>query len=138
MLRDVCSGLPLAAMIGVLCALEMYFGPLSWKLGDDAFDLLVVVGIMLSGTAFFVEFLGSSLNRQLREADAEIKRRSRRFEENARVRALQLNAYAVRRRDCVAATEAALREPKTAEVIPFSARRERLRRSATAYLRSLA
>ncbi len=95
MLRDVCSGLALAAMTGALYALGMYFGPLSWNLGDDAFDLLMVVGIMLSATAFFVEFLGSSLSRRLREADAEIDKHSRRFEENARSRALQLNAYAL-------------------------------------------
>jgi hypothetical protein len=54
----VCSGLALAAMTGALYALGMYVGPLSWNLGDDAFDLLMVVGIMLSTTAFFVEFLG--------------------------------------------------------------------------------
>jgi hypothetical protein len=65
-------------------------------------------------------FSGSSLNRR-READAEIDKRSRRFEENAGARALRLNAYAVRRRDCTAATEAGIREPKTAEVIPFPA-----------------
>jgi hypothetical protein len=43
----------LAVVTGALYALGMHFGPLSWKLGDDAFNLLVVVGIMLSGTAFF-------------------------------------------------------------------------------------
>jgi hypothetical protein len=87
---------------------------------------------MLSRTAFFVEFLGSSLNGQLREADAEIERRSRRFEENARVRALQLNAYAVRRRDRVAATDAALVASETANVVPFPARLVRLRVPAIA------
>jgi hypothetical protein len=70
----------------------MHLGPLNWDLGDDAFDLLVVVGIMVSATTFFVKSLGSNLGRRLREADAEIDERSRRFEEDARAKALQLNA----------------------------------------------
>jgi hypothetical protein len=63
MLRDICSGLALAALTAALYTLEMHFGPLNWKLGDDAFDLLVVVRIMLSATAFYVESLGSCLDR---------------------------------------------------------------------------
>jgi hypothetical protein len=93
MLRDICSGLALAALTGTLYALGMHFGPLNWSLGDDAFDLLVVVGIMLSATAFFVEFLGSTLDRRLRQDMAEIDERNRLFEEAARARALKLNAY---------------------------------------------
>jgi hypothetical protein len=96
MLRDVFSGLSLATVTGALYALGMYFGPLSWKLGDDAFDLLVVIGIMLLATAFFVEFLGSSLDRRFRQDMAEIDERNRLFEEAARARALELNAYLLR------------------------------------------
>jgi hypothetical protein len=48
MLRDVFSGLTLATVTGALYALGMYLGPLSWKLGDGAFDLLVVVERSLS------------------------------------------------------------------------------------------
>jgi hypothetical protein len=44
MLRDICSGLALAALTAALYALGMHFGPLNWSLGEDAFDLLVVVG----------------------------------------------------------------------------------------------
>jgi hypothetical protein len=138
MLRDVRSGLMLAALTGALSALGMHFGPLNWKLGDDAFDLLVVVGIMLSATAFFVELVGSSLNRRVREEMAEIDERTRRFEETTRARALWLNAYAVLGRDCMVATEAALGEPRSAEVIPFSPRRQQPRRPATAYPQSSA
>jgi multisubunit Na+/H+ antiporter MnhB subunit len=67
MLRGVLSGLVVAAVTGVLFALVMYFCPVSWNLGDDAWNLLVLVGIMLSGSGFFAEFLGSRLNRGLRE-----------------------------------------------------------------------
>ncbi len=59
MLRDVFSGLTLAALTVALYALGMYFGPLNWKLGDDAFELLVHVGMMLSVIGFSAEFLGS-------------------------------------------------------------------------------
>lgn len=117
MLRDICSGLALAALTGALYALGMQFGPLKWHLGDDAFDLLVVVGIMLSATAFFVESLGSCLDRRLREADAEVDGRSRRFEEDARAKALQLNAYALETVDGMAMTNAAFIASETANVI---------------------
>jgi hypothetical protein len=95
MLRDVFSGLTLAAITGALYALVMYFCPVSWNLGDDAWNLLVLVGIMLSVSGFFAEFLGSRLNRRLREDMAEIDERSRRFDESIRTRALRLNEYAL-------------------------------------------
>ena len=95
MRQDFFSGLTLAAITGALYALGMYFGPVSWSPGDDAWDLLVLVGIMLSVSGFFAEFLGSRLNRRLREASAEIDERSRRFDESIRARALRLNAYAL-------------------------------------------
>ena len=104
-MRDVFSGLTLATVTGALYALGMYLGPLSWKLGDGAFDLLVVVGIMLSATAFFVEFLGSTLDQRLRQDMAEIDERNRPFEEAARARALKLNAYLLARPDCVATND---------------------------------
>ena len=85
MLRNVFSGLVVAAIMAALYALGMYFGPLNWKLGDDAFDLLV-------------------------------------FEEYARARALQLNAYALARVDGIAATDTALVASETSNVIQFPAR----------------
>lgn len=118
MLRDVRSGL--AALTGALYTFGMQFGPLKWNLGDDAFDLLMVVGIMLSATAFFVELLGSNLDRRLRQDDmAKANDRTRLFEEAIRARAFRLNAYAIGQRDFIAAPDTAVREPKTAEVIPF-------------------
>jgi hypothetical protein len=56
------------------------------------------------------------------------------FEEAIRTRAFRLSAYAVAQRDSIAAPDTAVREPKTAKVIPFPARREQLRRSVIAYL----
>jgi hypothetical protein len=134
MLRDICSGLALAALTGTLYALGMHFGPLNWSLGDDAFDLLVVVGIMLSPAAFFVELLGSNLDRRLRQDMARADDRTRLFEEAIRARALRLNAYAVGQRDPIAAPDTAVREPKTAKLIPFPARREHVRLTAAASL----
>jgi hypothetical protein len=138
MLPDICSGLALAALTGALYALGMHFGPLNWNLGDDAFDLLVVVGIMLSATAFFVESLGSCLDRRLRQDMAKADDRTLLFEEAIRTQAFRLNAYAVAQRDSITAPDTAVREPKTAKVIPFPARRQQLRRSTTAYPQSSA
>jgi hypothetical protein len=98
-------------------------------LGDDAFDLLVVVGTMLSATAFFVESLGSCLDRRLRHDMARADDRTRLFEEAMCARAFRLNAYGVGQRDFIAAPDTA---SKTAMVIPFPARREQPRRSVTA------
>jgi hypothetical protein len=64
MLRDIRSGLRLAALTASLYALGLHLGPLRWGLGDDAHDLLVVVGIVLSITAFAAEVLGSRLSRE--------------------------------------------------------------------------
>jgi hypothetical protein len=108
MLRDICSGLALAALTAALYALGMHFGPLNWNLGEDAFDLLVVVGIMLSATAFFVEFVGSCLDRRLRQDMARADDRTRLFEEAIRARAFRLNAYAVGQRDPIAAPDIAV------------------------------
>jgi hypothetical protein len=66
--------------------------------GDDTWDVLVLIGVMLSASGFFTEFLGSRLNRRAREDVVEIDKRSRRFEESTRARALRLNAYAIGRR----------------------------------------
>ena len=93
MLRDFPSGLTLAAVTGTLYALKMYLALLHWNFGDDACDLLVLVGIMLSATGFFGVFVAAArLNRRLLEASAEIDQRKRRFNESARARALRLNA----------------------------------------------
>jgi hypothetical protein len=54
--------------------LSLYLSPLNWRFGDDARDLLVLVGLMLSATGFFVEFLASRLNRLLREVAFRIGR----------------------------------------------------------------
>jgi hypothetical protein len=60
MLRDFPSGLTLAAVTGTLYALKMYLALLHWNFGDDACDLLVLVGIMLSATGFFGEFVAAA------------------------------------------------------------------------------
>jgi hypothetical protein len=138
MLRDIFSGLTLAAVTGALYALGNVFGPLNWKLGDDAFGLLVLVGIMLSVIGFFAEFIGSALNRRMREASAEIDERSRQFDESARASALRLNAYALAGPDCMAATDPAMVASEAAKVIPFPARWEHLRRPAIALLQGSA
>jgi hypothetical protein len=55
MWQDFLSGLTLAAITGALYALATYFGQVSWSPGDDAWDLLVLVGIMLSVSGFLAE-----------------------------------------------------------------------------------
>ena len=67
MLRNVFSGLVVAAIMAALYALGMYFGPLNWKLGDDAFDLLVLVGTMLSLMRKSTSEAGASRNTLARE-----------------------------------------------------------------------
>ncbi|MGZ8335999.1 MAG: hypothetical protein ACXWU1_04995 [Allosphingosinicella sp.] len=94
MLRDFGSALILAAVTGALYALGMYLGPLHWNLGDDARDLLVLVGLMLSATGFFVEFLASRLSRRLHQGMRVMDNRSRRLDDIARERANRLNAHA--------------------------------------------
>jgi hypothetical protein len=119
MLRDFPSGLTLAAVTGTLYALKMYLALLHWNFGDDACDLLVLVGIMLSATGFFGEFVAAArLNRRLREASAEIDQRKRRFNESARARALRLNAYALASLDGTTATHSAMVAPEMAKVTP--------------------
>ena len=56
-----------------------------------AAGFMITCSIMLSVSGFFAEFLGSRLNRGLREASAEIDARNRRFDESVRARALLLN-----------------------------------------------
>ena len=114
-------------------ALGMYFGSVSWSPGDDAWDLLVLVGIMLSVSGFFAEVLGSRLNRGLREASAEIDQRNRRFDESARARAVRLNAPAFASLGRTA-TDADMVACETAKVISFPSRRGHLRRAAIAHL----
>ena len=107
---------------------------MSWSPGDDAWDLLVLVGIMLSVSGFLAEFLGARVSRRLREDMAEIDERSRRFDESIRARALRLNAYALAQFDCTAATNAAKVVSETAKVISFPSRRGHLRRAVIAHL----
>ena len=119
MLRDFPSGLTLAAVTGTLYALKMYLALLHWNFGDDACGLLVLVGIMLSATGFFGEFVAAArLNRRLLEASAEIDQRKRRFNESARARALRLNAYALASLDGTTATHSAMVAPEMAKVTP--------------------
>ena len=113
MLRDVLYGLVVAAVIGVLFALVMYFRPVNWNPGDDARDPLVLVGIMLSATGFFVEFVASRLDRRLRQDMSKIDERNRLFEEASRARAHRLNAYAIARRDSIRAPDTAVRDPES-------------------------
>jgi hypothetical protein len=127
MLRDFFSAVILAGVTGALYPLVMYLVPLHWNLGDDARDLLVLVVLMLSATGFFVEFVASRLNRQLRAVTDEC---SRRFDESARARALRLNAHVLAPLGCTTATDEAASE--TTKVIPFPARRRHLRRPAIA------
>jgi hypothetical protein len=122
MLRDVFSGLTLAAVTGALYALGMYFGPVNWTFGDDTWDMLVLIGIMLSVSGFFAEFLGSRLSRRLREASIEIYESSGRFDESSRARALRLNAYARAPLGCTAAANSDMK--RMAKVIPFPVRRD--------------
>ena len=63
MWQDFLSGLTLTAITGPLYTLGMYFGSVIWRPGDDAWDLLVLLGIMLSASGFFAEFFGSRLSR---------------------------------------------------------------------------
>ena len=63
MLRDFFSAVILAGVTGALYALGMYLGPLHRNLGNDARDLLVLVGLMLSATGFFVEFVAFAIDR---------------------------------------------------------------------------
>ena len=123
MWQDFLSGLTLAAITGPLYALGMYFGSVIWRPGDDAWDLLVLVGIMLSVSGFFAEFLGSRLSRGLCEVSAEIDERSWRFDESIRARALRLNGYPLAPVGCVITTDAAMAASETAKVIPLPARR---------------
>lgn len=90
------------------CALPARYVPRSAALepGDDARDLLVLVGLMLSATGFFVELVASRLNRRLREAMAVTDERSRRFDESARARALRLNAHVLAPPGCTTARDA--------------------------------
>ncbi|MGZ8360710.1 MAG: hypothetical protein ACXWUX_09340 [Allosphingosinicella sp.] len=104
MLRDFGSALILAAVTGALYALGMYLGPLHWNLGDDARDLLVLVGLMLSATGFFVEFLASRLSRRLHQGMRVMDNRSRRLDDIARERANRLNAHASAPVGCETAT----------------------------------
>jgi hypothetical protein len=104
MLRDFGSALILAAVTGALYALGMYLGPLHWNLGDDARDVLVLVGIMLSATGFFVEFSASRLSRRLHQGMKVMDDRSRRLDDIARERASRLNAHASAPVGCETAT----------------------------------
>ena len=47
------------------------FRPVDPEFGDDPWDLLVLVVIMLSGMGFFAEFVAARLNRRLRTASAQ-------------------------------------------------------------------
>jgi hypothetical protein len=128
MLRDFVSALILAAVTGALYVLGMYLGPLHWKLGDDAWDLLVLVGLMLSAVAFFAEFIGSRLSRRLREDMAATDERYRRLKDATRERASRLNTYAPAPVGCTTATDTAIVAAETDKVIPFPARRGHLLR----------
>ena len=57
----------MSALIGALYALWCFFVPRQWGPGADAWDVLLLVGIMLSAMGFFAEFVASDLNRCLRE-----------------------------------------------------------------------
>jgi hypothetical protein len=114
----------------------MHFGPVNCNFGDGAWNLLPLVGIMLSAGGFFAEVLGSRLNRRLREASIEMDERNRRFDESVRARALPLNAYALPPLGCMTASDAtAMIASQTAKVIAVSARLDQFRRPAIAYPR---
>lgn len=124
MLRDVLSGLTLAAVTGALYAIWMQFGPLTWKLGGAGFDLLLVVGVMLSAMAFFVEVLGARLDQRLHKEMAKADERNHLFNAVRSARALRLNADAVERRDLTASSGSAVRDPEKVEGLPFPGRPE--------------
>lgn len=93
MLRDTGCGLLLATVTGVLYGVMLQFGPLQWGLGEDARDLLVLVGMMLSGAGFVAEFIGSRLSRRLRAGLREIDQRRCREDILLRDRAMRLNRW---------------------------------------------
>jgi hypothetical protein len=95
MLRPLLAGLTMSALTAVLYALWCFFVPRQWGLGADAWDVLLLVGIMLSAMGFFAGFIASASSRRLREDIAEIDERNRRPGEIARETANRLNALAL-------------------------------------------
>jgi hypothetical protein len=89
MLRDFRSALILAALTGTLYALGIYLSPLHSNVGDGAWNLLVLLGIVLSATGFVVEFVASRLSRRLRERGTVFDDR---LDAIAREKAMRLNA----------------------------------------------
>jgi hypothetical protein len=90
MLRDFRSALILAALTGTLYALGIYLSPLRSMVGDGAWNLLVLLGIVLSATGFVVEFVASRLSRRLRKGGTAFDDR---LDAIAREKAMRLNAY---------------------------------------------
>jgi hypothetical protein len=89
MLRDFRSALILAALTGTLYALGIYLSPLRSNVGDGAWNLLVLLGIVLSATGFVVEFVASRLSRRLREGGTVFDDH---LDAIAREKAMRLNA----------------------------------------------
>lgn len=126
MLRDFRSALILAALTGTLYALGIYLSPLRSIVGDGAWNLLVLLGIVLSATGFVVEFVASRLSRRLREGGTAFDDR---LDAIAREKVMRLNAYLPTSADCSSSSDG--REGtsgSTAQVVPFPALAQRTRR----------
>lgn len=139
MLRPVLAGLAMSALTTALYALWCFFVPRQWGLGADAWDVLLLVGVMLSAMGFFAAFEVSNLDRRLHERMAEIDDRNRRCSESARANALRLNAYVHEEVGCTDTTDAVVAGSAIgAQVIPFPASGRGTRPHRASCLRPLA
>jgi hypothetical protein len=129
MLRDFRCALILSALTGTLYALGIYLSPLRPNVGDGAWNLLVLLGIVLSVIGFVVEFVASRLSRRLREGGPAFDDR---LDAIAREKAMRLNACLPTSADCSSSSDGSVgASASTAQVLPFPAlaQRTRLRRS---------
>ena len=105
MLRSLLAGLAMSALTAALYALWCLFVPRQWGLGADGWDVLLLVGVMLSAMGFFAGFICSRLDCRAQEDTAAIDERNRRLDEMAREKASRLNAYALASVDCATAAD---------------------------------
>jgi hypothetical protein len=72
MLRSLLAGLAMSALTAALYALRSFLVPRQWGLGADAWDVLLLVGILLSAASFFAVFEAWRISRRLVD-DAEAR-----------------------------------------------------------------
>ncbi len=70
MLRSLLAGLAMSALTAALYALWCFFVPWQWGLGADAWDVLLLVGILLSAASFFAVFEAWRISRRLIDPEA--------------------------------------------------------------------